>query len=272
METSFAASARCCGHAGHRGIRAPCRPGAGREEPARDASAHPPSTRQAGRAVPVRLRPAGVNGAGRNCPASAPGSFRKCRKSLSAGATAARRCESATCAAMLLMSSGVTACWSSRAASSCDGSNSCIRTANSTGWPVPPTTSRPPIARDRHDVDVEIGRKSPVEPQLLLAEPAPPLQRRGIEEREAHRFLDLVGVRAREHDPGDVRFPQLQLRHGVRKCRTGRSVSSPITPNLAGSTIKSRRVRSGTRACCRRSSGSTDCMTYPTGNEFRSGR
>jgi hypothetical protein len=57
------------------------------------------------------------------------------------------------------------------------------------------------LERDRHHAQVDLGRGAAVQAQLLFAVKAPRLQRRKIEEAEAHRLLHLVRVVAREEHP-----------------------------------------------------------------------
>src|SRR5690606_9245501 len=71
---------------------------------------------------------------------------------------------------------------------------------------------------NRHDVDVDLRRKSPVEPQLLLAEEAPTLERGEVEEVELDRLLDLVSEVPGQQHPGDVRFLQLDCADRMRVC------------------------------------------------------
>jgi hypothetical protein len=68
------------------------------------------------------------------------------------------------------------------------------------------------VARDRDDVQVELGCQPPVEAQLLVAVVLPPFEGGGVDEVELERLLDLVRERAREHDPGNMRFDDPQLR------------------------------------------------------------
>ncbi len=72
-------------------------------------------------------------------------------------------------------------------------------------------------AGDAGDAEVQIGRKSPVEPQLLLARGAPLRERGEVEEPEVDRLLDLVRVVAGQHDPRDVRLDDLDVRRRMRK-------------------------------------------------------
>ena len=62
------------------------------------------------------------------------------------------------------------------------------------------------IAADRHDRKVELRREAPVEPELLLAEAVPALERAEVEERKLDRLLDLVRVLAGQEHPRDVRL------------------------------------------------------------------
>jgi hypothetical protein len=75
------------------------------------------------------------------------------------------------------------------------------------------------LACQGEHVDVKIGGKPQIEPQLLLAQLTPPGERRSIEKVVPHRLLDLVGEAAGEHHPGDVRLDDAKPRRGVRKRR-----------------------------------------------------
>ena len=80
---------------------------------------------------------------------------------------------------------------------------------------------QPPGARERRparpfadldDVEVEIGCEAPVQAQLLVAQASPLGQRGEVEERQAQRLLELVGVRATEQHPRDRRLDQARRR------------------------------------------------------------
>src|SRR4029077_15254983 len=62
------------------------------------------------------------------------------------------------------------------------------------------------VAADRHDRKVELRCEAPIEPELLLAEAAPQLERAEIEEWKLDRLLDLVRVLAGQEHPRDVRL------------------------------------------------------------------
>ena len=68
----------------------------------------------------------------------------------------------------------------------------------------------------RADVEVEIGRESPVQADLLRAEVRTMPRVAEIGERELHRALDLVGVRAGEQHPGHVRLDHANRLDRVR--------------------------------------------------------
>jgi len=59
-------------------------------------------------------------------------------------------------------------------------------------------------------IEIDVWSKTPIEAQLFVAEMAPLIQRRKIEETEINRFLDLVNVVAGQNDPGNMRFDQVQ--------------------------------------------------------------
>ncbi len=67
----------------------------------------------------------------------------------------------------------------------------------------------------RNDVEIDLGRRGLVQAQLFLAKVPALLQRAEIEEVEHDRLLDLVGVVAREDDPGDVRLHEFDVVGGV---------------------------------------------------------
>ena len=73
-------------------------------------------------------------------------------------------------------------------------------------WSVPATV-------DGHHVQVDLGRKTPVEADLLFAEKPAPGQRTEVEKAQVQGLFDFVGVRSGEKDPGNVGFHQLQLLH-----------------------------------------------------------
>ncbi len=62
------------------------------------------------------------------------------------------------------------------------------------------------VSRDRNHAQVDRRRQAPVQPQLLFAEGASPRGRGGVEEREADRLLQLVGVRTGQEHVRDVRL------------------------------------------------------------------
>src|SRR5688572_2120590 len=82
-----------------------------------------------------------------------------------------------------------------------------------------PDLQLPALARDRKHVDVEVGGKPPIEPQLLLAQLTPSGERRSIEKVVPYRLLDLVGEAAGQHHPGDVGLNDAKPRYRVRKRR-----------------------------------------------------
>ena len=59
---------------------------------------------------------------------------------------------------------------------------------------------------DRHDPQVNLRRQPTVQPDLLLAEVPPPLERAVIDEPQAYRLLDLVRERPGQADDRDVRL------------------------------------------------------------------
>src|SRR5262249_39113351 len=62
------------------------------------------------------------------------------------------------------------------------------------------------IPADRHDAQVELRREPPIEPQLFPAEVPPAIERAEVEEWKFDGLLDLVGVRAGQEYPRDVRL------------------------------------------------------------------
>src|SRR5262249_54071022 len=57
---------------------------------------------------------------------------------------------------------------------------------------------------ERDDAAVDARREAAVQPDLLRAGCAAPLQAAVVDEREADGLLDLVGAPVGEEDPGDV--------------------------------------------------------------------
>ena len=84
--------------------------------------------------------------------------------------------------------------------------NSRIFTAYSSAGPGPPSDRRVDAAGDRHDLEVELGRESPIQTQLLFAEESPRRERREIEEAEIDCLLDLVRVRSGQQHERNVRL------------------------------------------------------------------
>lgn len=78
---------------------------------------------------------------------------------------------------------------------------------------------RPVSACDARDAKVQRRRQAPVQPDFLLAEVPPNVQRAVVHERQPHRLLDLVREIAGQHDPRDVSLDQL----GVQRARQGRN-------------------------------------------------
>src|SRR3990172_9500508 len=68
-------------------------------------------------------------------------------------------------------------------------------------------------AGDGNHAEVERFRQAPVQTQLLLAIEAAFVERAEIEKPEIDRFLDFVGVRAGEDDPGNMRFDRVNVPH-----------------------------------------------------------
>ena len=61
-------------------------------------------------------------------------------------------------------------------------------------------------AAHRHHPQVQRGRQAPVQPQLLQAGLPAPGGTAEVQERQAHRLLELEGQALREQHPGDVRL------------------------------------------------------------------
>ena len=70
---------------------------------------------------------------------------------------------------------------------------------------------------NRNDLQVQFRPPRSVQAQLLLAEVQALFQRAEIKEVEHDRFLDFVGIVAREDDPGDVRLHEFDVVRRVRK-------------------------------------------------------
>ena len=56
-------------------------------------------------------------------------------------------------------------------------------------------------AADRHDIEVELGRETAIERELVFAVAFALVECREIEERKLHRFLDLVGEFSSQQHP-----------------------------------------------------------------------
>jgi hypothetical protein len=69
---------------------------------------------------------------------------------------------------------------------------------------------------DPHHVHVKLLRGAPVQPDLLLAEVLPGLQRAEVDEAEGDRLLQLVGKLAGEQDAGDMGLDQRDRAAGRR--------------------------------------------------------
>ena len=82
-----------------------------------------------------------------------------------------------------------------------------------------------------HDPEVDLRRQPAVEPDLLLAEVAAPLQRAVVEEPQVDRLLDLVGIGAGQEDDRDVGLADLdrldRMRADRRPGRRGPRSSGP---------------------------------------------
>ncbi len=65
------------------------------------------------------------------------------------------------------------------------------------------------LLRDRPDAEVDAGAGPLVQPYFLLAEVAPPLERREVEEAEVDCLLQLEDAGLRQEDIGDVRLHEL---------------------------------------------------------------
>ncbi len=63
-----------------------------------------------------------------------------------------------------------------------------------------------------HDPEIDSGAVAAVEPHLLVAEKAPPVQGRKVEKTEIHRFFDFVHMAIGEIKPGNMGLPELDLR------------------------------------------------------------
>ena len=72
-------------------------------------------------------------------------------------------------------------------------------------------------SRDGNDLQVQLRRPWPVQPQFLLAIMPAHFQRAEIEEIEDDRLLDLVSVVARKDYPGNVRFEEFDIACGMRE-------------------------------------------------------
>jgi hypothetical protein len=70
------------------------------------------------------------------------------------------------------------------------------------------------VADDRDDAEVHARGQPAVDAHLLLAEVSAFVQGGEVEEPEADRFLDLVGVPAGQEDGGDVRLADLDVGDG----------------------------------------------------------
>ena len=79
------------------------------------------------------------------------------------------------------------------------------------------------IESDASDTKVDIGCEPAVEPDLLIAHPAPPLGRPVVEKRKHERLLELVGEPTGKEDERDVRltdshrFRAARIRVGSRQ-------------------------------------------------------
>jgi hypothetical protein len=74
-------------------------------------------------------------------------------------------------------------------------------------------------AGDAHHRLVEFRREPAVQAQFLVAVETPLLQCAEIQEAEIDRLLDLVGIGACQHHPGDVRLDDLEAFDRMRKAR-----------------------------------------------------
>ena len=83
-----------------------------------------------------------------------------------------------------------------------------IRTQYSIGVPVPPIRGLC-SPRDRKHIEIEIGRESPVESQLLVAKMASPFERREVDETQIDGLLHFVSEFSGQKDPGNVRLERL---------------------------------------------------------------
>ena len=93
-----------------------------------------------------------------------------------------------------------------------DRNGACARPARRTG-PEPADASFTIQERDIADLQIQIGGEAPVQPQLLVAQELAPLERAHVDERVAHRPLDLVGKLDR---------PAVPRRYGSRRARPRR--------------------------------------------------
>ncbi|MNJ56898.1 hypothetical protein D3C77_524620 [compost metagenome] len=71
-------------------------------------------------------------------------------------------------------------------------------------------------AADRQHLQVQVWRQALVQAQLFMAEVLPCFQAGEVEKAEVHRLLDLVGERAGEQNPGDMRLDDLEAIHRMR--------------------------------------------------------
>ena len=89
------------------------------------------------------------------------------------------------------------------------------------GSPHAPVESAPDacaagLTGDNAYLQVELRRKTAIQAQLFAAKEGASLHIAHVDERVAHRALDLVSKLAGQHDPGDVGFDELYSTHRVR--------------------------------------------------------
>jgi hypothetical protein len=97
-----------------------------------------------------------------------------------------------------------------------------------------------PVAHDRADTEVDLGREAAVEPHLLVAHGAPASRRRVVHERQGDGLLEFVDALLGEEDPGDRRLaqlhrPALAVDAGVlQRCDEPVGVAAPRHTRKAG--------------------------------------